>query len=235
MHARILTRAISLAWGRFTVLVRVQLHAPALVLAALCVAMALGARTEVIRTVGPLVFEPGIPWGVAVGALGATATAMACTPSLGRVVTRTARSVVLRCLMFLIPATALMAAIALAAALTPSLDFLAGARSYLAFGAVALAACAALGVHFSWLPVVILFGSGVLSPLDAGPWSPFGLVIDPESSASRTGLVAIVFGVSLMIAAYDPANRDHLPGGSLRRAQRREVSSAARKARSPTT
>lgn len=180
------------------------------------VAVAFFARDGVISEVGPIQLEPALSVLIAAGVPSAIAIAITCTPPRVPVLMRTRRTVLARALAFGVVSIAAMGAVAGAAALSSSALVLPALRTLLALGAIGLLAATLISVQVAWMPVLLAFGTAVLSPVDAGQWSVHGFVLAEGAPLLQLILVASVFVVALTTAAFDPLCRAHLARAALR-------------------
>ncbi len=90
-------------------------------------------------------------------------------------------------------------------------------RNLFVFTSLALLTASLAGASYAWVPVVGLFGAGVLSSPDASQWSLFGLVMAPSATGQQLALTGGACAIVVGIAALDPLNRAYLPRAQPRR------------------
>lgn len=165
----------------------------------------------VIRAIGPLSLAAPLPVVVAAPALIAVACGISHTPPRTPVITRSVRPVAARALSHL---TVLAVGVAVAwvgDVLAPGSTLGPAVRNLFLLSAAALVASALAGPAYAWMPVVVLFGMGVLSNPTPEPWSLHALLM---SSTAHPGQVLAVAGVCLVavgLAAADLRNLAYLP------------------------
>ncbi|WP_102510023.1 hypothetical protein [Sanguibacter massiliensis] len=162
-----------------------------------------------IDELGPITFEPKIPVMVLVPVIFAVACGASHGTATSPVIVRCARVHVARAMSFLCVVVIALGALWLGDYLSATSVFVPSVRNFMLFGGVALAAAALAGVAYGWIPVVVLLGGAVLSPIDDSPFSFYGLVFG-NATTFQLCVVGLVATVGLTVAIWDPRSPGYL-------------------------
>lgn len=193
-----------------TILTATGVHASLLPLV-LAAAVTVIWHDGVISTLGPLTLTPSLPVVLAAPSLLAVACGISHVPPRTPVIARNVRTVAARALSHLAVLAAGLAVTALGALLAPGATFAPAARNLMVFTAVALLVAGLAGPAYAWMPVVVLFGMGVLSNSDEATWSVNGLVMAQELRPGQLLAVVPLCLSALAVAALDPRGLAYLP------------------------
>lgn len=164
-----------------------------------------------IETFGPLTLVSPLPVVVAVPFLTSIASAISHVPSRTAVIVRSLRTFCARLLSHgtILAGSALI--MLLGDALTEMDVAAAGLRNLFLLASLGLFVSALAGPVFAWVPVLIAFGVGILSPDSENSWSLNSMLM--TSSAEPTQLIAAGTAclLALTLAALDPLNKAYLP------------------------
>lgn len=193
-----------------TILAGTGIHASLLPLA-LAAVVTVVWHDGVITTFGPLSLAAPLPVVVAAPALLAVACGISHIPPRTPVVVAGARTVAARAVSHLTVLGVGLAVITLGTALAPAATFAPALRNLMVLTAAALLVAGLAGPVYAWVPVVVLFGMGVLSNPDEATWSLYALVMAQEVRPGQLVAVVPLCLTAVAVAALDPRGLAYLP------------------------
>lgn len=168
-------------------------------------------RNGVITAVGPLTLASVLPVVVAVPTLLGVACGISHVPPRIPVIVKNSRTILARAISHLTVLVAGLVVIALGALVGPGATFGPAVRNLMVFSAAALLAAALAGPVYAWMPVVVLFGMGVLSNPDEATWTVHGLVMAQDVRPGQLLVVVPLCLGAVAIAALDLRGLAYLP------------------------
>jgi len=179
-------------------------------LLAVALAVTLIWHNGVIASIGPIHLQPQLPVMAAVPLLLAVAIAVSHVGARTPVIFRNSRTLTARGFShaIIMAAAAIVLFVGDALAVDPVLA--ASMRNALFLSSLALLGASFAGVEYAWLPVLVAFGSAILSPADAGVWSPYALLISPSVVPAQVAVGAALCTSSLVFASWDPVRPAYL-------------------------
>ena len=157
-----------------------------------------------------MVLSPVMPVMVAVPSLLAVACAVSHVAPRTPVIVRNARTVLARTISHTTILAAAAGVLVVGEALNDAATLGPSMRNLLLLTGLALLTGGLAGVTYAWVPVLVLFGAGVLSSPDESTWSLYALVIAPTSEPVQLIAAGFLCAAALGIAAWDPLDRAYL-------------------------
>ncbi len=167
-------------------------------------------RGGTISAIGPLTLAARLPVVVAVPTLLAVACAISHVAPRTPVIVRSLRTVLARGVSHLTVLAGGLAIVLLGEVLSPASTLGAATRNLMVLGAAALLVAAFAGPAYAWVPVLVLFGTGVLSNPDEATWSVHALLMTPTAQPIQLAVTVPVCLFAVLVAALDPLDRAYL-------------------------
>ena len=193
-----------------TILAATGVHA-SLLPVAVALVVTLVWRDGTIVAIGPLTLAAKLPVVVAVPTLLAVACAISHVPMRTPVVIRNVRTVTARAISHLTLLGAGLVVVAVGEVVSPESTAGPALRNLAVLGAAALVTAAFAGPVYAWVPVLVIFGLGVLSNPDDATWSIHALLMAPTVEGIQLGVMIPACLGAVVLAALDPLNHAYLP------------------------
>ncbi len=181
----------------------------AAIIGASAVLIVLG-RDGTLRVLGPLSFQPAIPVMLAVPMLLSVGIGIAHSTWRSPVVRINARVRAARCVSFILATALACGVVGLGEAVSARPIWSGLLRNTLEMGGACLAAAALLGVAYVWVPAVLMYSLGLLTPYSESAWTPYGLLFFDQAAPGQILAAGAAFVLGLCVGVWDPVSRGYL-------------------------